>query len=69
MQEDIKNQIKSICKRLDKMAQESHSAKGYCQQTARLRLLAEVVREQTEVNEIPVESIKKLTRQTDAARP
>lgn len=52
MQEDIKNQLKLITKRIDKLAQESQAKVGFNTQTSRLRLLAELVREQAETQEI-----------------
>jgi hypothetical protein len=52
MQEDIKNQLKLITKRIDKLAQESQTKVGFNQKTARLRLLAGLAREQSENQEI-----------------
>lgn len=52
MTEEIKNQMKFITKRLDSSAQECFEKNGYSEKTARLRLLAELAREQTEIDEI-----------------
>jgi hypothetical protein len=52
MQDEIKNQLKLITKRIDKLVQESQLKVGYNQQTARLRLLAELTREQGDSQEI-----------------
>jgi hypothetical protein len=52
MQEDIKNQLKTITKRIHKLAQESQTKFGFSQKTARLRFLAELAQEQSESQEI-----------------
>lgn len=52
MQEEIKNQLKLLTKRIDKLAKESQAQVGFNTQTSRLRLLAELVREQAETQEI-----------------
>lgn len=61
MQEDIKNQLKTITKRIDKLAQENQSRYGFNQRTARLRLLTELVREQAENHEIPAKHLSPTT--------
>lgn len=53
MQDDIKNHLKMILKRIDKLSKESLLKQGYNSRTARLRLLAELVREQVDPLEIP----------------
>lgn len=52
MKEEIKSQLKLITKRIDKLAKESQVKVGFNTQTSRLRLLAELVREQAETQEI-----------------
>ena len=54
MQEEIKNQLLLISKRIDKLTKESEVNFGFNQKTARLRLLGELVREQAESQEIKI---------------
>ncbi len=61
MQEDIKSQLKTITKRIDKLAQESQSKVGFNQKTARLRLLSELAREQSESQEIKPQRLSSTT--------
>ncbi len=48
MQEEIKNHLKLITKRIEKLSQENQMKFGYNTKSARLRLLTELVREQVE---------------------
>lgn len=59
MQEDIKNQIKNLAKHLEKTADENQRNEGYSTKTARLRLVAEIVKEQTDAHEINLRSTNK----------
>lgn len=59
MQEDIKNQIKILAKHLEKTADENQRNEGYSTKTARLRLVAEIVKEQTDAHEINLRSANK----------
>ncbi|MEY4617077.1 MAG: hypothetical protein RJB66_2037 [Pseudomonadota bacterium] len=52
MQEDVKNQIRLLVKQIERLADESQTNEGYTVKTSRLRLLTEIVKEQTEANEI-----------------
>lgn len=52
MQDEINQNLKIITKRIEKLASESQIKQGFNQHTSRLRLLAELVREQAEINEI-----------------
>jgi len=52
MKEELKSQLKLITKRIDKLAKESQAKIGFNTQTSRLRLLAELVREQADNQEI-----------------
>lgn len=52
MEEELKSQLKLITKRIDILAKESQAKVGFNTQTSRLRLLAELVREQAENQEI-----------------
>jgi len=52
MNEEVSNQLKLITKRIDKLAKESQTKMGFNTQTSRLKLLAELVREQAETQEI-----------------
>lgn len=54
MKEEVKSQLKLITKRIDKLANESQAKVGFKTQTSRLRLLAELVREQSESQEIVI---------------
>jgi hypothetical protein len=56
MQEETKVQLTNIAKRLDRMAQEQLSKKPYDLNLGKLRLLAELVREQTDSYEILIPS-------------
>lgn len=53
MEDEIKSRLKFLTKRIDKLSQESFLKSGYSHQTARLRLLTELVREQLNEQEIP----------------
>ena len=54
MQEEIRNHLKLVTKRVEKLSQESQIKNGYNVKTARLRLLTELVREQIDL-QIPVQ--------------
>lgn len=56
MQEDIKNQLRLITKRIDKLSKESEITFAFNQKTARLRLLGELVREQVDSQDIKMPS-------------
>lgn len=49
MQEEIRNHLKLVTKRVEKLSQESQIKNGYNVRTARLRLLTELVREQIDL--------------------
>lgn len=53
MDNELKSHLKLITKRIDSAAMESMKANGFSEKTARLRLLAELVREQVESQAIP----------------
>ena len=52
MQDEINQHLRIITKRIEKLASESQIKQGFNQHTSRLRLLAELAREQAETNEI-----------------
>lgn len=52
MNEELTNHLKVINKRLDKLAKTQFEAEGFTEKTCRLRLLAELVREQSQSQEI-----------------
>lgn len=52
MQEELKTQLQLITKRIDNLAKENQAKVGFNNETSRLRLLAELVREQSENQEI-----------------
>ncbi len=49
MQEEIRNHLKLVTKRIEKLSQECQIKNGYNVRTARLRLLTELVREQIDL--------------------
>lgn len=57
MTDDLKNQLRLIAKRIDKLTHENQKKDGYTQRTARLKLLAELVREQADHQEIPLKNL------------
>lgn len=64
MQEDIQNHIRIILKRIDKLAQESSAVQGFNSYTNRLKLLSELVREQTEADEIIYKGARRKPQET-----